>query len=162
MTSVYVGIGSNLQQPIQQVSSALTALAAIKSSQLLAHSRLYHSSPLGGMNQPDYVNAVAVMATSLSALEFLDALHEIERAQGRVRDGRRWAPRTLDLDILLFGDECINQPQLAVPHPGLQERNFVLYPLQEIAPGLEIPGLGALSALVAQCPAAGLEPIDAV
>jgi 2-amino-4-hydroxy-6-hydroxymethyldihydropteridine diphosphokinase len=162
MTRAYIGIGSNLQQPMQQVRKALTALAELHDSQLLAHSRLYRSAPLGGMQQPDYINAVAVIETSLSAMQLLQALHVIEQAQGRQRDGTRWAARTLDLDILLFGDQSLRQPGLQVPHPGLHERNFVLYPLQEIAPGLEIPGLGELSALLAQCPATGLEPVDTV
>ena len=159
MTEVYIGLGSNLQQPIAQVQQALQALAALPTTQLLGHSRLYRSTPMGPAGQPDYINAVAALETSLSALDLLLALHAIERAQGRIRDGQRWGPRTLDLDILLYGDECINLAQLIVPHPGLHERNFVLYPLHEIAPGLVIPGRGALSDLVARCPASGLEPI---
>jgi 2-amino-4-hydroxy-6-hydroxymethyldihydropteridine diphosphokinase len=162
MTRAYIGIGSNLQQPIQQVKQALLALAKLPQTCLLARSRLYRSTPMGPQGQPDYINAVAALETTLPALAFLDCLHAIEREQGRVRDGTRWGPRILDLDILLFGDECINQPQLLVPHPGLHERNFVLYPLQEIAPELVIPGRGALTGLVAQCPSSGLEPIDDV
>jgi len=162
MTSAYIGIGSNLQQPMLQVRKALTALAELGDSQLLAHSRLYRSAPLGGLQQPDYINAVAVIDTSLPAMELLRALHAIERDQGRLRDGTRWAARTLDLDLLLYGEQSIREAGLTVPHPGLQERNFVLYPLQEIAPGLQVPGLGELSALLAQCPATDLEPVDAV
>lgn len=162
MTRVYVGIGSNLQQPIQQVQQALQALATLRESQLVAQSRLYHSAPMGPQVQPDYINAVACLETDLSSTELLQALHGIERAQGRVRDGSRWGPRTLDLDILLFGDESINQPDLVVPHPGLHERNFVLYPLHEIAPDLMIPGRGPLTLLLANCSAAGLELIHAV
>jgi 2-amino-4-hydroxy-6-hydroxymethyldihydropteridine diphosphokinase len=161
MTRVYVGIGSNLQQPIQQVRQALQALAYLPATRLIAQSRLYRSAPLGPQDQPNYINAVAALDTTLTSSELLHMLHGIEQAQGRVRDGSRWGPRTLDLDILLFGDECINQPQLVVPHPGLYERNFVLYPLSEIAPELVIPGRGALSDLLAQCPATGLEPVDA-
>ena len=159
MTRVYIGIGSNLQEPIQQVQQAIAALSQLPSTQLLSRSRLYRSSPMGSQDQPDYINAVAEIETTLTPLELLQALNEIERTQGRVRDGSRWGPRTIDLDILLFGDECINLPQLTIPHPGLHERNFVLYPLQEIAPALEIPGRGELVTLVANCPASGLEPI---
>jgi 2-amino-4-hydroxy-6-hydroxymethyldihydropteridine diphosphokinase len=162
MTKVYIGIGSNLQQPIQQVRLALTALAALPKSQLLAQSRLYRSAPMGPQAQPDYINAAVCVMTELNASELLQSLHAIERAQGRVRDGTRWGPRTLDLDILLFGDEIIKQSNLVVPHPGLHERNFVLYPLYEIAPGLTIPVQGLLSGLLARCPATGLEPLDAV
>ncbi|MBI1425550.1 MAG: 2-amino-4-hydroxy-6-hydroxymethyldihydropteridine diphosphokinase [Gammaproteobacteria bacterium] len=160
MTRAYIGIGSNLQQPIQQVQQAIAAMSQLPSTRLLSCSRLYRSAPMGPQDQPDYINAVAEIDTTLTPLELLDALHVIERTQGRVRDGSRWGPRTLDLDILLFGAECINFPQLTIPHPGLHERNFVLYPLQEIAPALVIPGQGELATLVANCPASGLEPID--
>lgn len=162
MTDAYIGLGSNLQQPIEQVRQALHALGQIRDTQLLAASRLYRSTPMGPQDQPEYINAVAALATNLNALALLAALQAIEQAQGRVRDGRRWGPRTLDLDILVFGDEIINQPTLQVPHPGLHQRNFVLYPLQEIAPDLVIPGQGALAVLSRQCPPTGLEPVDAV
>lgn len=162
MTRVYVGIGSNLQQPVTQVRQALQALAKLPDTQLLAESRLYQSAPLGPKAQPDFINAVACLETTLPADALLQLLHGIERAQGRIRDGSRWGPRTLDLDILLYGDEIIRQPQLVVPHPGLHERNFVLYPLHEIAPALMIPGRGPLSALLAACPPTGLEPLHAV
>lgn len=160
MTRVYIGIGSNLQHPIHQVLQALSALAVLPDCQLIAQSRLYRSAPMGPQEQPDYINAVAALDTTLSALELLQALQTIEQAQGRVRDGKRWGPRTLDLDILLFGEESVNRPELLVPHPGLYDRNFVLYPLYEIAPDLVIPGRGALTDLLARCPAYGLEPID--
>lgn len=162
MTSVYLGIGSNLDKPIEQVQRAMRALSLMPKSHLVGQSRLYRSEPLGPPDQPDYVNAVAALETELPALELLLLLQGIEHHQGRIRDGSRWGPRTLDLDILLYGDEFINHPQLQVPHPGLHVRNFVLYPLHEIVPDLVIPGLGALSALLAQCPADGLEPLDDV
>jgi 2-amino-4-hydroxy-6-hydroxymethyldihydropteridine diphosphokinase len=162
MTRAYIGIGSNLQQPIRQVQHALSALADLPDCQLIAQSRLYRSVPMGPQDQPDFINAVAALDTSLEALVLLQSLHGIEQAQGRTRNGEHWGPRTLDLDILLFGEECINQPGLQVPHPGLHERNFVLYPLYEIAPDLVIPGRGALTGLMAQCPASGLEPLDQV
>jgi len=162
MTRVYIGIGSNLQQPIRQVQHALSALASLTDCQFIAQSRLYRSAPMGPQDQPDFINAVAALETTVSAHALLASLHAIEQAQGRTRNGERWGPRTLDLDILLFGEECINQPELQVPHPGLHERNFVLYPLHEIAPNLIIPGLGALTGLMALCPASGLEPLDVV
>lgn len=161
MTNVYVGIGSNLQQPVHQVQQAIQALKQLPDTRLLTHSRLYHSRPLGPQDQPDFVNAVAAIETQLTATALLHQLQEIEQAQGRVRNGRRWGPRTLDLDILLYGDEIINLPQLNVPHPGLHQRNFVLYPLHEIAPDLVVPGRGALATLLAQCSPIGLEPVDA-
>ena len=159
MTRVYLGIGSNLQGPIQQVRQAIMAIAGLPQTQLMAQSRLYRSAPMGPQPQPDYINAVVCVDTDLAAAELLEALHGLEQTQGRVRDGSRWGPRTLDVDILLYGDESINQPQLVVPHPGLHERNFVLYPLSEIAPALVIPGRGALSDLLARCPTTGLEPV---
>lgn len=161
MTSVYVGIGSNLQQPVLQVQQALDALTHLPETCLSARSRLYHSRPMGPQDQPDYVNAVVALETTLSATELLVQLQAIEQAQGRERSGRRWGPRTLDLDILLYGDEIINLPQLQVPHPGLHQRNFVLYPLYEIAPDLVVPGKGSLASLLAQCSPTGLEPVDA-
>lgn len=162
MTRAYVGLGSNLAHPVQQVQQALRALGQLREARLLAYSRLYRSRPMGPQAQPDYINAVAALETQLSARALLFLLQGIEQAQGRVRDGSRWGPRTLDLDILLFGDECINQAELSVPHPGLHERNFVLYPLQEIAADLVIPGRGSLTELLAICPPTGLEPLDAV
>lgn len=159
MSTAYVGIGSNLNDPVAQVRQALQALATLPDTQLLGQSSLYHSAPMGPSGQPDYINAVASIETRLSAEALLDALQAIEHAQGRVRTGERWGPRTLDLDLLLYGEEIINTPRLTVPHPGLQQRNFVLYPLQEVAPQLVIPGLGKLAVLVAVCSADGLERI---
>jgi len=162
MTRVYLGIGSNLQQPIHQVQQAITSLASLPESQFIARSRLYRSAPMGPQDQPEYINSVAVLDTNLTAFNLLRLLQGIEQAQGRTRDGIHWGPRTLDLDLLLFGEECINQPELQVPHPGLHERNFVLYPLYEVAPDLVIPGWGSLAGLLAQCPANGLEPLELV
>lgn len=153
----WVGLGSNLEQPLQQVRSALDELAGIPDTRLLAASSLYRSAPLGPADQPSYINAVACLETQLTAAALLDALQTIETAHGRVRTGARWGPRTLDLDILLYGDQRIDTPRLRVPHPGLAERNFVLYPLAEIVPDLDIPGLGPLRELLARCPQSGLE-----
>ena len=159
--TVYIGIGSNLQQPIEQVRQALLRLAEIHQSRLLAYSPLYRSTPLGPADQPDYINAVAALATELAPLDLLAALQTIERQQGRVRSGEHWGPRTLDLDLLLYGDQQISNDRLIVPHPGLGERNFVLYPLYDIAGAdLQIPGMGLLGQLLQACPAEGLELLE--
>jgi 2-amino-4-hydroxy-6-hydroxymethyldihydropteridine diphosphokinase len=144
---VYVGIGSNLQMPARQVDEAFDLLAEIPDSRLVGQSALYRSAPLGGIEQPDFVNAVAAMLTTLGPVEFLAELQGIEKRQGRERDGDRWGPRVLDLDLLVFGDLTIGQPGITVPHPGIAERNFVLLPLGEIAPDLVIPGLGRVTDL---------------
>jgi 2-amino-4-hydroxy-6-hydroxymethyldihydropteridine diphosphokinase len=159
--TAYIGLGSNLQQPIEQVKRALQQLAKIPHTSLLAASPLYRSVPLGPADQPDYINAVAALATRLSALELLDVLQAIEKQQGRVREGERWGPRTLDLDLLLYGDLQIQTERLTVPHPGLGERNFVLYPLYNIAgEDLLIPGLDTLGHLLQACPRQGLELLE--
>ena len=160
MKSVYLGIGSNLNNPLAQVRQAFAALQSMPDSRLVAQSSLYRSTPMGPAGQPEYINAVACVETRLSADALLDVLQAIESAQGRVRSGERWGPRTLDLDVLLYGDEIISSVRLTVPHPGLQQRNFVLYPLHELAPQLQIPGLGDLGVLVAHCSANGLERIE--
>jgi len=155
---VYIGLGSNLDDPVQQLHRAWAALAQLPQTQRVACSRFYRSAPLGPQDQPDYVNAVAALDTTLAPAALLDALQAIEAAQGRMRL-RRWGPRTLDLDLLLYGSETLATPRLTVPHPGLAERNFVLYPLAELAPGLVLPDGRALADLLAQCDAAGLEPL---
>lgn len=162
MITAYLGIGSNLDNPLAQVRLALKSLAAVPDTRLLGQSSLYRSAPLGPLDQPHYINAVASIETALDPLALLDALQAIELAQGRVRTGERWGPRTLDLDILMYGDEIISTERLTVPHPGLQQRNFVLYPLQELAPQLVLPGLGGLDVLLAACSADGLERIGPV
>ncbi len=134
----YIGLGSNLQMPVQQIWRALDALKQMPRTVLAGHSSLYRSKPLEGMPQPDFINAVAALDTGLDAPELLAELQAIEQRQGRVRDGQRWAPRTLDLDLLLYGEERIVTEQLTVPHPGLLERSFVLIPLLEIAPELRL------------------------
>ncbi len=135
-----VGIGSNLDDPEAQARSALRALESLPESRLVAASSLYRNPPLGPQDQPDYINAVALLETRLSPHALLDALQGVERAHHRVR-GRRWGPRTLDLDLLTFGSACISDARLIVPHPGLARRAFVVFALAEIAPELEIPGL---------------------
>lgn len=155
----WIGVGSNLEQPRQQVRTALTELARLPDTQLVAASSLYRSAPMGPPGQPSYINAVACLETRLSAAVLLDALQAIETAHGRVRNGERWGPRTLDLDILLYGNEQIATTRLSVPHPGIAERSFVLYPLAEIAPDLAIPGSGTVRELLAHCPPEGLEQL---
>lgn len=158
-TLAAVGLGSNLNDPVAQVRGALAALAALPDSELLAASSLYRNPPMGPQDQPDYVNAAALLRTRLTAQALLQELQALERRQGRVRE-RRWGPRTIDLDLLLWGGATINEPGLIVPHPGLHERPFVLYPLAEIAPGLHVPGRGRVDALAAACSAASLVKVS--
>lgn len=157
MERVYIGLGSNLATPLEQLRSALAALAALPQSRLAAQSSFYASDPLGPADQPRYVNAAAALDTELSPLALLDALQRIELEQGRTRKAERWGPRTLDLDILLFGERQLNEPRLTVPHYHMHARAFVLYPLAEIAPELRLPDGRALDELLAACPFVGLE-----
>ncbi len=145
----YVGIGSNLDAPRDQVEQAIAALAAIDKTRLVRTSPLYLSAPLDGSDQPDYVNAVAALLTCLDADSLLRSLQSIEKAQGRSRDGEKWGPRTLDLDLLVYSSASIDEKDLKVPHPGIGERNFVLLPLLDIAPHLRIPGQGSVTGLAA-------------
>ena len=138
----YIGLGSNLDSPGRQVETAIELLDEISDTQLIDRSSLYGSAAFGGVEQPDFVNAVAALLTKLSAVELLDQLQEIERVRGRERGGVRWGPRVLDLDLLVYSNEVVEEPDLSVPHPGIAERNFVLLPLRELAPDLVIPGLG--------------------
>jgi 2-amino-4-hydroxy-6-hydroxymethyldihydropteridine diphosphokinase len=154
----YVGLGSNLQQPRIQVSEALTELALLPETHLTARSSLYRTQPLGPDGQPDYINAVAAITTGLSAQALLEALQALENRHGRVRTDVRWGPRTLDLDLLLYGNTKIDTPGLQVPHPRMTERAFVLVPLAEIAPDdLQIPGSGGLHELIPQVSEADVE-----
>jgi 2-amino-4-hydroxy-6-hydroxymethyldihydropteridine diphosphokinase len=161
MERVYIGLGSNLAEPREQLRGALKALAALPSSSLVAVSSLYISDPLGPPDQPRYNNAVAALDTSLAPLTLLDALQAIEQAQGRERKAERWGPRTLDLDILLFGDRLLDEPRLTVPHYHLHARAFVLYPLAEVAPDtLQLADGRHLADLLVACPFEGLERLD--
>ncbi len=162
MVRAFIGLGSNLDEPRVQLQRALQALTELPRTKLATHSSLYRSAPLGGLDQPDYLNAVAALETHLSAPALLVELQAIETRQGRVRDAQRWQSRTLDLDLLLYGELQLHDEALTVPHPGMAQRAFVLYPLQEIAPDLVIPGLGALSALTAQCPRTDLHCLGGV
>ena len=160
MERVYIGLGSNLATPIEQLRSALAALAALPQTDLIAQSSFYSSDPLGPADQPRYVNAVAALDTELSPLALLDALQTIELEQGRTRKAERWGPRTLDLDILLFGERLLDEPRLTVPHYHMHARAFVLYPLAEIAPALQLPDGRALTELLSACPFVGLERLN--
>lgn len=138
-TIAYIGLGSNLSEPIQQVKNAIKKIKKIAQSQVLTVSSLYLSKPMGPQDQDDYINAILALETSLSAIELLNALQAIENKAGRVRKENRWGARILDLDIILFGDEVINSERLTIPHYGMAEREFVLLPLVEIAPSLQLP-----------------------
>ncbi len=155
--TAFIGLGSNLATPSQQINGARSAIAATAGIQELAFSSLYQSAPMGPKDQPDYVNAVMAIATELTPTALLHCLQGIENEHGRVRTGERWGPRTLDLDLLLYGDQQIHLPDLIVPHIGIADREFVLYPLYEIASDLNVPGKGRLSDLVANCPLRGLQ-----
>ncbi|CDH44956.1 MAG: 2-amino-4-hydroxy-6-hydroxymethyldihydropteridine diphosphokinase [Candidatus Competibacteraceae bacterium] len=156
----YIGIGSNLDHPVDQVRRAFAALNAIPASRCVAQSPLYRTAAVGGPpNQPDYLNAVAALETALAPEDLLTALQAIETAQGRVRTVP-WGPRTLDLDLLLYDQITRADPELTLPHPWLHQRAFVLYPLHDIAPMLMIPGRGPLTQWLAQCPPLNMARLD--
>ena len=152
----YVGLGSNLQDPVAQVRAAFDALAGLPRTRLVGRSSLYGSRPMGPVIQPDFCNAVAGLLTELDAATLLESLRAIEQRCGRMRRVERWGPRVIDLDLLVYGEECRADAQLTLPHPGLAERNFVLQPLCEIAPDLLVPGVGRVAALAAKLSADGL------
>lgn len=156
MIEVFVAVGSNLGNPVAQARRAIQALAALPESALQQASQLYGSRPMGPADQPDYVNAVVRLHTRLGPLALLDQLQKIELEQGRVRKDERWGPRTLDLDLLLYGEQIIQHERLTVPHYGMKEREFVLLPLAELAPALVLPCGTPLIELVARCPRNGL------
>lgn len=139
MITVFIAVGSNLGDPVSQANVAIEALKHLPRSEFIQASSLYSSTPMGPQNQPDYINAVVELKTELTPLELLDCTQTIELEQGRVRKEERWGPRTLDLDILLYGNEVMDSERLTVPHYGMKEREFVLYPLAEIAPNLTLP-----------------------
>ncbi len=143
----YIGLGSNLEDPVQQLLTALTELDQLEQCQLVAQSSLYSSKPVGPQDQPDFVNAVAKLKTELTPLVLLDRLQELEQSHRRIRE-RHWGPRTLDLDLLLYDDDFITNPRLTVPHAHMHERGFVLLPLQEIDPEISIPGKGLVTEIL--------------
>ncbi|KGM05795.1 2-amino-4-hydroxy-6-hydroxymethyldihydropteridine pyrophosphokinase [Methylophaga thiooxydans] len=156
---VYIGLGSNLDNPQTQIKTAIDDIAQLAQTTLVQTSSLYKSPPMGPQDQPDYINAVVSLDTHLSAHALLDALQAIEQSHGRIRK-RHWGERTLDLDILLFADQVINDERLNVPHPGISDRPFVLYPLAEIAPNLNIPQRGNIKQLQKTCPPEGLDKVE--
>jgi len=159
----YIGLGSNLAEPESQLRRAFDELDALPQSRCLAQSALYRSAPMGPAEQPDFINAVVALETMLEPMALLGELQRLENVHQRMRS-QRWGPRTLDLDLLLYGEQRINTSRLTVPHPGLYERNFVLYPLAEVAatvsPDLQVPGRGALQELLADCGRGALEKIS--
>jgi len=159
VVTAYIGVGANLCDPKAQVMRAFEAMAALPDSQLLRASSLYQSKPMGPQDQPDYINAVVALRTALPPLELLDALQQIEQQQGRERK-RHWGERTLDLDILLYGEQVISHPRLIVPHYGMQQREFVLLPLAEIAASLILPCGTPLVEFVAQCAQNGMIRVE--
>lgn len=158
MARAYIGLGSNLDDPRSQVLRAFTDLAALPGTRLAARSSLYRTAPLGYLDQPDFINAVAALDTDLAPHALLDALLALEARRGRVRDFTN-SPRTLDLDVLLYDDRTLHEPGLTIPHPRIGERAFVLHPLLEIAPDCAIPGVGPASELLYLCADQRLERI---
>jgi 2-amino-4-hydroxy-6-hydroxymethyldihydropteridine diphosphokinase len=156
----FVGLGANLDDPLAQVTRALTELDAILQTRVTARSALYRTAPAGYADQPAFVNAVARLETSLGARALLKAMQAIEERHGRRRSFPN-APRTLDLDLLLYGEECASDAELTLPHPRMHERAFVLVPLADIAPRRRIPGHGAVEDLLAQLDRSGVEQIRA-
>jgi 2-amino-4-hydroxy-6-hydroxymethyldihydropteridine diphosphokinase len=150
MTRSFVGLGANLENPRGQIERAVELLAAESGVEVVAVSTLRETDPVGYENQPRFLNGAAELSTSLSARELLERLLAIEQRLGRVRgDGPRFGPRTIDLDLLLYGDSTIDEPGLQIPHPRLHERRFALEPLAELDPSLEIPRRGPVRALLA-------------
>ena len=159
--TAYIALGSNLEEPQRQLQAGFAALARLPDTQLVAQSSLYRSAPVGYANQPDFVNAVAVIHTTLTPRTLLDALLSIERMHGRVREFPN-APRTLDLDLALYGERVINEPGLTVPHPRMHQRAFVLAPLAEIAPDAQVPGHGRVRDLLAAVDVASVSVLKAI
>lgn len=155
----YVGVGSNLNQPRERVVEAFERLATLPDTRVELRSRLYLTRPMGPQDQPNFINAAAGLTTRLSARELLDALLDIERAMGRDRK-ERWGPRILDLDLLWMIGATIQEPGLTLPHPGVSERNFVLYPLFDIAPTLMIPGHGRVVDLKSRVDSDGISVLE--
>lgn len=148
MTLAYIAVGSNLSAPLEQVNAAIQALADIPQSRIVAVSSFYRTPPLGPQDQPDYLNAAVALETALDAESLLDNTQRIELQQGRERKAERWGPRTLDLDIMLFGDAIIRTGRLTVPHYDMKNRGFMLWPLIEIAPQLTFPTGESLQAVL--------------
>ncbi len=152
----YLGVGSNLNDPRAQVLQAIKRVAGFPATRVVLTSPLYSSRPFGPVVQPEFVNAVVGILTQLAADGLLCELQGLESAMGRPLERQRWGPRVIDLDILSYGRERRSDPDLKLPHPGIVERNFVLYPLADIAPDLDLPGLGRVSELKGRVTSEGL------
>jgi len=152
MSSAWIGLGSNQGQPATHLAQALQALQELSATRVVQASNAYLTPPWGLTDQDDFLNAVAELATDLLPLELLDAMLKIEADFGRIRDGRRWGPRTLDLDLLTYGGLVVDSLRLTLPHPRLHERAFVLIPLNALRPDLEIPGRGPVQDLLKAIP----------
>jgi 2-amino-4-hydroxy-6-hydroxymethyldihydropteridine diphosphokinase len=160
LEQAFIGLGSNQGDAAGNICDAIGELQKLTANKRVICSSLYRSAPVGYLQQPDFINAVCRIDTRLSAMELLNELQSLERKAGRRRDGVRWGPRILDLDLLLFGDTVMQNDSLVLPHPRMHERAFVLYPLQEIAPNQQIPGFGPVAELVASCADQDCERID--
>jgi len=160
MTRAFIALGSNLQDPAAQVLRAFAELDQLPDTRVIARSSLYRSAPLGYDKQPDFINAIAEISTTLEPLALLEALLALEAAHGRERPFPN-APRVLDLDLLLYDDLSLHETALTLPHPRMHERSFVLCPLAEIAPEVEIPGKGKVAALLQACPAQDIRKLAA-
>jgi 2-amino-4-hydroxy-6-hydroxymethyldihydropteridine diphosphokinase len=160
MVRAFVALGSNLDDPLRQVLRGFDALSRLPETRVIAHSRLYRSAPWGLNEQPEFINAAAELDTGLRPRELLDALLAIERAAGRERNGARWGPRVLDLDLLLYGDRQSDEPGLTLPHAHLHERAFVLLPLKDLAPDLHVPGRGRVNDLLQHVDASDCTVMD--
>jgi 2-amino-4-hydroxy-6-hydroxymethyldihydropteridine diphosphokinase len=153
----YIGLGSNLEDPRSQIRRASAGLQALAGTRLIRVSPLYRSTPLGPVPQPDFVNAVAAVLTQLEPRALLGELLALEKAMGRPAERERWGPRIIDLDLLIYGRERRVEPGLTLPHGGIVQRNFVLYPLCDLAPDLEVPGLDRVAELKGRLASEGLE-----
>ncbi|MGB9429441.1 MAG: 2-amino-4-hydroxy-6-hydroxymethyldihydropteridine diphosphokinase [Gammaproteobacteria bacterium] len=157
----YIGLGSNLDEPAAQLRRAFMELDRLPQTRVLARSHLYKSKPLGPQDQPDFCNAVAVIETQLEPLTLLRGLRDLEERHGRRRESEtHWGPRTLDLDMLIYGELSMHTPQLTLPHPGVHQRSFALYPLAEVAPALVIPGHGPVQGLRDRCHSPSIEKYE--
>lgn len=157
----YVAIGSNLADPPRQAERAFTLLAGLPDTRLIRRSGIWRSQPMGPSDQPVFINAAAGLLTVLGPRELLDAMQAIERQMGRTPPVVRWGPRVIDLDLVVYADECRDEPGLTLPHPGLPQRNFVLYPLAEIAAELWVPGLARVCRLLERVSPEGIERLAA-
>ncbi|RUL79868.1 2-amino-4-hydroxy-6-hydroxymethyldihydropteridine diphosphokinase [Dyella choica] len=159
MMRAYIALGSNLGDTRQHLLDAIEALAVLPQTEVLARSRLYRTPPWGVLDQPDFLNAVVAIETALAPHDLLEALLNIERAAGRQRNGDRWGPRTLDLDLLHVAGRTVNSERLTLPHPHIADRAFVLLPLHDVAPELEIPGQGKVANLLQGVDTHGCTPV---